>query len=1138
MADPYAFTVSVLKNKLRDLNLQTTGTKAELIQRLQEADPTDNWMIMDLGIEESNDQNSSVVSGIVHGSPQTNMTNDQELMQREIEMLRRERDLAARELEVAQREMRMLRNSPDTNVNSVNTRPHINIKAVSDLLSDFNGRGDLYLNWEGQIRLLRQTYDLDDNLSKILVSSRLKGTALQWFHSKPSHISLTLDELLVEMKKVFDHRPNKVELRRQFEGRTWKNGESFGEYYHAKIVLANQVPVGADEVVDYIIDGISDPQLRNQARMQQFTTAETWLSAFKKISLRNENRNKQKRDQPQGEKQKDDSESRSQEEKEGTKRIVRCYNFQKKGHTARDCRGPKRERGSCFTCNEMGHVSKDCPTKNEKEIGEVGYLDYNPTSEDEFLWINTYDFKHGHGGCRHLTKMDCGSEISCIKEMYVPTEIPLDDAKHLVDKYCGINDSRVIILGTIDTEVTIGNVTKNVNLAVVPNITMKKPVLLGKDALRIFDFALAKKRNDFDEAMMEILNIDWDEPGNVTDSLMINPKISFRDRERLKTLFASDYIEPERPPEPKTKVELKLELHRHEPFHFLPRRLGYAEKEQLKKIIDELLKKKIIRPSESEYSSPILLVNKKNGEKRMCVDYRTLNKVLARDNYPLPLIEDQMDTLSNKRYFSLLDLKDGFHHVSVAKDSIKYTSFITPFDKFEYVKIPFGLKTAPSKFQRFINQVLSEVIRSGDVVVYLDDILIATETLDHHFEVLETVFSLLVENNLELRKDKCKFLCTEIEYLGYLVSENGVRPTQGGIEAVMKFPLPESVHQVRSFIGLCSYFRKYVENFAIIAKPLSDLLKKNVPFRIGLEQIQAFETLKKKLNDAPILSIFDPKDETELHCDASSLGFGAILLQRKSDNNFHPIFYYSKRTTEPESKYHSFELETLAIIYALKRFRIYLQGLKFRIVTDCNSLTLTLNKKEINPRIARWALELQNYDYAIEHRAGTKMSHVDALSRSNAVLVIEDNPFEWNLTVSQNRDPDIVNIREKLENGEDKTCEMRNGVVFRKKNQDLRFYVPAHMETNVLYKYHDELGHMGVEKTCDLISKSYWFPNLRNKVQTHIQNCLKCIAFSPSSGRIEGFLHTIPKGKVPFSTLHVDHLGPIDQKHLKKNIFL
>lgn len=177
----------------------------------------------------------------------------------------------------------------------------------------------------------------------------------------------------------------------------------------------------------------------------------------------------------------------------------------------------------------------------------------------------------------------------------------------------------------------------------------------------------------------------------------------------------------------------------------------------------------------------------------------------------------------------------------------------------------------------------------------------------------------------------------------------------------------------------------------------------------------------------PVLALFDPGDETELHCDASAAGFGAILLQRKTDGKMHPIFYYSKRTSESESKYHSFELETLAILYALRRFRVYLQGRKFRIITDCNSLAMTLNRREMNPRIARWALEFQDYEYVLEHRAGSRMQHVDALSRSLQVMVIESNSFEENLVICQNRDPELQGVKRELEDGQSKSFEMRNG---------------------------------------------------------------------------------------------------------------
>lgn len=243
----------------------------------------------------------------------------------------------------------------------------------------------------------------------------------------------------------------------------------------------------------------------------------------------------------------------------------------------------------------------------------------------------------------------------------------------------------------------------------------------------------------------------------------------------------------------------------------------------------------------------------------------------------------------------------------------------------------------------------------------------------------------------------------EIEYLGYKISEKGIGPTKSGMEAVMNFPIPKGTRDLHSFLGLCSYFRKFIENYSLIAKPLYDILKERSKFTFGSEELKIFECLKNKLIEAPTLALYSPKDETELYCDASTIGFGAILMQKKADGAFHPVFYFSKRTTESESKFHSFELETLAIIYALRRFRIYLQGIKFKIFTDCNSLMMTLKKKDVNPRITRWSLELLGYDYTLEHKSAMRMRHVDALSR--VVGVIEDNPFEWNLTICQSRDP-------------------------------------------------------------------------------------------------------------------------------------
>lgn len=200
--------------------------------------------------------------------------------------------------------------------------------------------------------------------------------------------------------------------------------------------------------------------------------------------------------------------------------------------------------------------------------------------------------------------------------------------------------------------------------------------------------------------------------------------------------------------------------------------------------------------------------------------------------------------------------------------------------------------------------------------------------------------------------DKCEFFQSSVKYLGYTITGSGIKADEKGIAAVKNFPVPDKVHAVQRFLSLCSYFKRFIKDFSTIAKPLHDLTKKNQKFHFGEKELECFNTLKQKLIESPLLALYNQNDPTELHCDASALGYGAILMQKKRDEKWHPVFYYSKRTTETESMYHSFELETLAIVSALERFRVYLHGIKFKIVTDCNALTLTLNRKELNPRIA------------------------------------------------------------------------------------------------------------------------------------------------------------------------------------------
>ena len=348
----------------------------------------------------------------------------------------------------------------------------------------------------------------------------------------------------------------------------------------------------------------------------------------------------------------------------------------------------------------------------------------------------------------------------------------------------------------------------------------------------------------------------------------------------------------------------------------------------------------------------MLLVKKKDGSDRLCVDFRALNKNTVADRYPLPLISDQITRLQKAKYFISLDMASGFHQIPIHPNSTEYTAFVTPDGQYEYVTMPFGLKNAPSVFQRAIFNALGDLAYSY-VVVYLDDVLIIADSIDQALERLNTVLDTLVKAEFSFNFAKCSFLKTSVLYLGYVIHNGEVRPNPGKIHAPSSLPAPMTVTQIRQFIGLASYFRRFVPKFSQIMKPLYALTSgnKNIAWTDRHDKIR--QQVVSILTDAPVLMIFDPNYPIELHTDASSEGYGAILMH-KVDGKNRVIEYYSKRTTPAESRYHSYELETLAVVNAIKHFRHYLHGREFLVVTDCNSLKASSNNVRLSDRVHRW----------------------------------------------------------------------------------------------------------------------------------------------------------------------------------------
>lgn len=416
------------------------------------------------------------------------------------------------------------------------------------------------------------------------------------------------------------------------------------------------------------------------------------------------------------------------------------------------------------------------------------------------------------------------------------------------------------------------------------------------------------------------------------------------------------------------------------PIKQRPYRLSPAEHEFVGKELDHMMKQGIIRPSSSPWSSPIVLVKKKNGKMRFCVDYRKLNKVTKRDAYPLPRIDEILDSLGEAKWFTSLDLASGYWQVEMDERDKEKTAFVTKQGIFEFNVMPFGLTNAPATFQRLMDRVFYD-IKDKYVLVYLDDINIYSTTFEEHIQHLKEVLERFRQTNLKLNLDKCHFCKKELSFLGHVVSEKGILPDPTKIEKVKNFPVPTNTTELRGFIGLASYYRRFIKDFATIAEPMNRLLRKDISYIWNDDCQKAFEILKEKLTTAPILIYPDFSKSFTLHTDASYQGLGAVLTQEDEEGYEHVVAYASRSLVGAEYNYSPTEIECLATVWAMKYFRPYIYLMEFTLVTDHAALQGLMNNPTPSKRMTRWILTINDYPFKIQFRKGKKHLNADALSR-------------------------------------------------------------------------------------------------------------------------------------------------------------
>lgn len=469
------------------------------------------------------------------------------------------------------------------------------------------------------------------------------------------------------------------------------------------------------------------------------------------------------------------------------------------------------------------------------------------------------------------------------------------------------------------------------------------------------------------------------------------------------------------------EIKHELRLTDNKPIFVRNYRQAPKQKEEIKKQINQLLENNIIQESNSPWSCPVHIVPKKmdaSGEQkyRLVIDYRKLNDKTIEDKYPLPNIDDILDKLGRAQYFTTLDLASGYHQVEMHPKDVEKTAFTIDRGHYEFLRLPFGLKNGPSTFQRLMDSVLRGL---DNVLTYLDDVIIYSTSLQEHLDKCKQVFDRFRAHNLKIQLNKSEFLQKQVKFLGHTLTDKGLQPNEDKIKAVKNFPLPKTQKEIKSFLGLVGYYRKFIQDFAKLTKPLTKCLKKGSKINMSSEYIQAFEKCKEVLINAPILQYPDFEQPFILTTDASDVAIGAVLSQGQIGSD-KPVAYASRTLSETEQRYSTIEKELLSIVWAIKYFRPYLYGKKFTIYTDHRPLTWIMSIKDPNSKLTRWRLRLAEYNYDVKYKKGKSNTNADALSRIQTVHhnEIDVNPNTKNIqpsTSTEDFDPTDIDIRTLLD---------------------------------------------------------------------------------------------------------------------------
>ena len=915
---------------------------------------------------------------------------------------------------------------------------------------------------------------------------------------------VTYETLITAFDDFFDQRKNVIVERAKFNKRVQKEGESIDTFIQDLHKLADECNYGTlkEELIrDRIVVGVIDDDLSLELQSKAKLTLTEAIQLSRQAEARKESQSiiRDKKEAVDYVKRGHYNPHKRHESRPAEK----CKRCGKGAHSQRNC--PAYD-AFCSNCHKKGHFQAMCYSaktsksmskqhgkrKEIHELSDTEDSDNNYMGEIFHVDDDCWSAEINVNGKPNTFKLDTGASVSVLSEKWAKTH-KLEKTNKVLK---GPGDTKLKVLGSMTAQLKYKEKTITEILYVLKG---QKYSLLSRSACvklgiisRIDKVAVAKaEKVDFKEEF---------------------PKL-FKGLGNLKTTY---------------NITVKTDAN---PVCIhAPRKIPHPLQSKVKDEIDRLLKQGVISPvtQPTNWCSGIVVVPKPNGSIRLCVDLVELNKAVKREIHPMVSVDESLAKLANSKVFSKLDAKSGFWQIPLSEESKEYTTFITPFGRYWFNRLPFGISSASEIFQRTISNILGDL---EGVICHMDDILIHAPDTETHDKIARAVLQKLEAAGLTLN-EKCEFAKSSVRFLGHIIDGTGIHVDTTKVEAINAFTVPKNITELQRFMGMVNQLAKFLPNLAEITAPLRSLLKKDTVWIWDTQQQQAFQQVKQLLISPPVLAHYSQKRKTIIAADASNYGIGAVMYQEQDDGNRKPVCFISRSLTDAEKNYAAIEKEALAVTWACERLSEYILGLEITIETDHKPLIPLLNNKELYkmpPRILRFKLRLMKYSIKVIHVAGKQQIIADALSRAPStkltdsdIQLIDDTTVFTQQCIenlssatkqlqeikeAQIRDPEIAEIRNYINNrwptyipenqnlkqywvNKEHLTIVDNMLLF-----DDRIVIPHELRQNVLNLLHE--GHQGITKTKALASFSVWWPYISSQIEDMVRKCNTCAIHRP-----------------------------------------